>query len=220
MKKVVVGMSGGVDSSVAALLLKKQGYEVVGLHMKNNDSTELDADEIAIKSICDTIGIECHTMNYSSEMDFVKQYFIDEYSAGRTPNPCVMCNKVVKFKPFIDYAEKIGADFFATGHYCKIYRDGTYAHLLKAVDTSKDQTYFLNQLNQYQLSKALFPLGDMVKPDVRKLAEKNGLVTAHKKDSFDLCFLAYSVDVTLHVHLLPLGANDLLLFVPLENHFG
>src|SRR5574344_1018108 len=189
MKSVVVGMSGGVDSSVSALLLKNAGYKVFGLHMKNSESLSQEQDEIAVKEICEKIDITYETVNYYGEMEKVKYYFLEEYSAGRTPNPCVICNREVKFKPFIDYADKIGAEFFATGHYANsITKDGK-TYLLKAKDVGKDQTYFLNQLSQNQLSRAVFPVGNMLKTDLRKFAEQNGLVTAHKKDSFDICFV-------------------------------
>ena len=186
---VVVGMSGGVDSSVVALLLKKQGYNVVALHMKGENADTRDADEIRVRELCEKIGIECHIVDYANEMQIVKDYFVNEYLSGRTPNPCVVCNKEVKFKPFIDYAEKIGADFFATGHYASIEHNND-KHILKiAADENKDQTYFLCKLSSVQLKKALFPLGNLTKPEVRKIAEENGLVSADTKDSYDVCFL-------------------------------
>ncbi len=188
-KKVVVGMSGGVDSSVVALLLKEQGFDVVGLHMKSEGGREADEDELAVRALCENLGIECYVENYDDQMQAVKDYFLSEYAAGRTPNPCVVCNKMVKFKPFIQFAEKLGADFFATGHYANV-EHSKRGHLLKkAADPSKDQSYFLNALSQDQLSKVLFPLGSLTKDEVRKIAADNGLVSAHKKDSQDVCFV-------------------------------
>ena len=188
-KTVVVGMSGGVDSSVVALLLKQQGYNVIGLHMKTENAETAAEDEQSVKDLCDKLKIKFEVVNYSNEMQTVKDYFLNEYISGRTPNPCVVCNKTVKFKPFVEYANKIGADYFATGHYASIeHINGK--HILKtAKDESKDQTYFLCQLSQSQLEKALFPLGSLTKTEVRKIAEENGLVSANKKDSYDVCFL-------------------------------
>lgn len=185
-------MSGGVDSSVSALLLKQQGYNVIGLHMKNANEEQETEDMTMVQEICKKLGIECHIVSYADEMQYVKDYFLNEYLAGRTPNPCVVCNREVKFKPFVDYANQIGADFFATGHYANIeHLDGKH-YLEKALDEQKDQSYFLNQLSQEQLAKAIFPLGKLTKPDVRKIAEENGLVSAHKKDSYDVCFVGNS----------------------------
>ena len=188
-KTVVVGMSGGVDSSVASLLLKKQGYKVIGLHMRGENLDTRDADEQRVKELCEKLGIECRVVDYADEMQGVKDYFVKEYLSGRTPNPCVVCNKEVKFKPFIDFANEINADYFATGHYASIeHKNGE--HILKvAADENKDQTYFLCKLTQTQLKKALFPLGDLTKAEVRKIAEENGLVSASTKDSYDVCFL-------------------------------
>ena len=188
-KKVLVGMSGGVDSSVVALLLKQQGYNVVGLHMRGANADQADEDEKTVTELCQKLGIEFYIENYDDEMQFVKDYFIKEYAEGRTPNPCVVCNQFVKFKPFIEFAEKLNADFFATGHYANI-EHGRKGHVLKkGNDETKDQSYFLNQLSQEQLKKALFPLGNLTKDEVRKIAEDNNLVSAHKKDSFDVCFV-------------------------------
>lgn len=188
-KTVVVGMSGGVDSSVACLLLKQAGANVIGLHMRGENKETASADEARVKEICDNLGIKFQVVEYETEMKVVKDYFIQEYLAGRTPNPCVVCNREVKFKPFIEFAEKLGADYFATGHYANI-EHNKGKHILKtAVDKNKDQTYFLCQLSKTQLEKALFPLGGLTKPEVRKLAEENGLVSAGTKDSYDVCFL-------------------------------
>lgn len=188
-KTVVVGMSGGVDSSVVAFLLKKQGFKVVGLHMKNSEDEQANEDELIVRKLAQNLDIELVVENFSDEMQKVKDYFAEEYQNGKTPNPCVLCNKEVKFKPFIEFANKIGADYFATGHYAKIEHDGNRHVLKKAVDESKDQTYFLNQLSTAQLEKALFPLGELSKVEVRKIAEENNLASAHKKDSFDVCFV-------------------------------
>jgi len=195
--KVVVGMSGGVDSSVAALLLKEQGYEVIGVFMKNWDEKDdygvctATEDYEDVRKVCDQIGIPYYTVNFEKEYwDRVFKYFLDEYREGRTPNPDVLCNKEIKFKAFLDYAlGMIGADFLATGHYARIDAiDGEY-RLLRGVDNNKDQTYFLCMLGQSQLSKALFPIGHLTKPQVREIALKAGLKTAKKKDSTGICFI-------------------------------
>lgn len=195
-KTVVVGMSGGVDSSVAALLLKQQGYNVIGLFMLNWEETENDCctaqtDYEDVKRVCNKIGIPYYTINFAKEyMDRVFKYFLEEYSKGRTPNPDVLCNREIKFGPFLEHAKKLGADYIATGHYCDIeHSSDGYHYLLKAVDTNKDQTYFLNQLNQNQLKDVLFPLGKMTKDQVRKIAMEYDLVTAEKKDSTGICFI-------------------------------
>lgn len=194
-KTVVVGMSGGVDSSVAALLLKEQGYNVIGLFMKNweDDSAgECTAEEdySDVRRVCNLLDIPYYTVNFSKEyMDRVFKYFLEEYKAGRTPNPDVLCNREIKFGPFKDYAMSLGADYIATGHYCGVKHDGDVHYLLKCKDANKDQTYFLNQVSQAQLSNVLFPLQNLLKPEVRKIAEENGLVTAGKKDSTGICFI-------------------------------
>lgn len=197
MKKTVIcGMSGGVDSSVAALLLKQQGYNVIGLFMHNWEETDesghctAEQDYEDVRRVCSKIGIPYYSVNYSKEYkEKVFKEFLEEYAKGRTPNPDVLCNKEIKFGPFLEFANSIGADYIATGHYCKVsHVDGVHK-LLKARDVNKDQTYFLNQLNQHQLEKILFPLGDMVKPDVRKIAEEYDLITYNKKDSTGICFI-------------------------------
>lgn len=195
-KTVVVGMSGGVDSSVAALLLKEQGYDVVGLFMRNWEETgengvcTADDDFEDVKRVCGLLDIPYYTVNFAREyMDRVFSYFLAEYRAGRTPNPDVLCNREIKFGPFKEYAKKLGADFIATGHYCGIAHGGGVHRLLKAKDRGKDQTYFLNQLSQSQLDGVLFPLGGLEKPEVRRIAEGNGLATAKKKDSTGICFI-------------------------------
>ncbi len=195
-KTVVVGMSGGVDSSVAALLLKNQGYNVIGLFMKNWEETDDDGactaetDYSDVRRVCSVLDIPYYTVNFSKEyMDRVFKYFLEEYEKGRTPNPDVLCNREIKFGPFKEYALKLGADYIATGHYCKIKHDEFGHHLMKAKDKNKDQTYFLNQVTQPQFENVLFPLADLDKAEVRKIAEENGLVTAGKKDSTGICFI-------------------------------
>lgn len=195
-KTVVVGMSGGVDSSVAALLLKEQGYNVVGLFMLNweenddNGACTAEDDYADVRRVSSLLDIPYYTVNFAKEyMDRVFSYFLAEYKAGRTPNPDVLCNREIKFAPFKDYARSLGADFIATGHYCGIeHKDGLH-YLKKALDQNKDQTYFLNQLSQSQLDGVLFPLQDLPKPKVREIALANGLATAKKKDSTGICFI-------------------------------
>ncbi|WP_374286657.1 tRNA 2-thiouridine(34) synthase MnmA [Lactococcus sp.] len=195
--RVVVGMSGGVDSSVTALLLKEQGYDVIGVFMKNWDDTDefgvctATEDYKDVAAVADQIGIPYYSVNFEKEYwDRVFEYFLAEYRAGRTPNPDVMCNKEIKFKAFLDYAMELGADYVATGHYAKIRRDedGT-VHMLRGDDSNKDQTYFLSQLSQNQLQKVMFPIGNIEKPEVRQIAERAGLATAKKKDSTGICFI-------------------------------
>jgi len=189
MKTVVVGLSGGVDSSVTAFLLKEQGYKVIGLHMRGeNPETSLE-DENHVQELCKKLGIECVVVDYKDHMQIVKDYFVSEYLAGRTPNPCVKCNKEVKFKPFLEYASKLNADYFATGHYAIVEHTENGHFLKKAVDKNKDQTYFLCQLSNEQISKVLFPLGELNKAEVKKIAEENNLITPKTKESYDVCFL-------------------------------
>ena len=193
--RVVIGMSGGVDSSVAAYLLKQQGYDVIGLFMHNWEEEDggycTSADDWNdVIGVCGKLGIPYYSVNFAKEyMDRVFKYFLDEYSKGRTPNPDVLCNREIKFGPFAEYASKLGADFVATGHYCDINRDGEKTVLLTAADDNKDQTYFLNQVKTAQLKNVMFPLGNMKKPEVREIAEREGLVTAKKKDSTGICFI-------------------------------
>ncbi len=195
-KTVVVGMSGGVDSSVAALLLKEQGYRVVGLFMKNWEEDDVDGactaeeDFEDVKRVCGLLGIPYYSVNFAKEyMERVFSYFLAEYRAGRTPNPDVLCNREIKFGPFKEYAKELGADMIATGHYCGISHEGGVHRLLKAADANKDQTYFLNQLTQPQLDGVLFPLASLAKDEVRAIAEREHLSTAKKKDSTGICFI-------------------------------
>jgi tRNA-specific 2-thiouridylase len=195
-KKVVIGMSGGVDSSVAAWMLKEQGYEVIGLFMKNwedDDDSEYCStrqDWIDAASVADVVGVDIEAVNFAAEYkDRVFAEFLREYQAGRTPNPDVLCNAEIKFKAFLDHAMKLGADLIATGHYARVRQNGDKFELLKALDATKDQSYFLHRLNQAQLSKSLFPLGEIAKTEVRKIAEKLQLPNAAKKDSTGICFI-------------------------------
>jgi len=195
--KVIVGMSGGVDSSVTALLLKEQGYQVEGLFMKNweeepgqEENCHADEDLVDAQSVALKLGIRLHTVNFAEEYwDRVFQYFLDEYKAGRTPNPDIMCNKEIKFKAFLDYALELGADFIATGHYVRRMEKEGEQFLLKGLDTNKDQSYFLYALGQQALSKSLFPVGELEKPEVRKIAEKADFRNSQKKDSTGICFI-------------------------------
>ena len=195
--RVVVGLSGGVDSAVSAWLLKQEGHEVVGLFMKNWEDDDDDQycstreDLIDATAVADVIGIDIEAVNFSSEYkDRVFAGFLTEYAAGRTPNPDVLCNAEIKFKAFLDHAMRLGAERIATGHYARVDRDaeGSY-RLLKAKDATKDQSYFLHRLDQQQLSRVLFPLGEMPKTGVRALAERIGLPNAKKKDSTGICFI-------------------------------
>ncbi len=195
-QRVIAGISGGVDSAVAALRLLEQGYEVEGLFMKNweeDDSAEYcsAAEDLAdAEQVCDQLGITLHTVNFSAEYwDRVFEYFLAELRQGRTPNPDVMCNREIKFKAFLDYALDQGADMIATGHYARIAHSNDQAHLLKGKDANKDQSYFLYLLGQRALQHSLFPIGEMEKPDVRALAEKAGFGNYSKKDSTGICFI-------------------------------
>ncbi|WP_301117880.1 tRNA 2-thiouridine(34) synthase MnmA [Pusillimonas sp. (ex Stolz et al. 2005)] len=198
--RVVVGMSGGVDSSVSAWLLKQQGYEVVGLFMKNwedDDDSEYCStrqDWLDAASVADLIGVDIEAVNFADEYkDRVFAEFLREYSAGRTPNPDILCNAEIKFKAFLDHAMSLGAELIATGHYARVREvvSGTNSRfeLLKGLDASKDQSYFLHRLNQAQLSRTLFPLGELPKTEVRRIARELGLPNAAKKDSTGICFI-------------------------------
>ncbi|MCT7747208.1 MAG: tRNA 2-thiouridine(34) synthase MnmA [Lactobacillus iners] len=195
--RVVVGMSGGVDSSVSALLLKEQGYDVVGVFMKNWDDTDdsgvctATEDFEDVKRVADKIGIPYYSINFEKEYwNKVFEYFLSEYKRGRTPNPDIMCNKEIKFKSFLDFAMKLDADYIAMGHYAKTVTDKNgVVHMMRPKDGNKDQTYFLSQVTQEQLKKAIFPLADLSKPQVRMIAEQAGLATATRKDSTGICFI-------------------------------
>lgn len=202
MEKVIIGMSGGVDSSVAAYLLKEAGYEVVGLFMRNWDATlnndiegnptlnnnicPQEQDYNDALAVCQKLGIELYRVDFIKEYwDLVFSYFLEELKKGRTPNPDIMCNKYIKFDAFIKEARRLGAKKIATGHYARIKGN----KLLRAIDLNKDQTYFLAQLEPNQLKDVIFPIGDLNKDEVRKIAEKQGLITAKKKDSTGICFI-------------------------------
>jgi len=194
--RVIVGMSGGVDSSVAAWLLKQQGFDVVGLFMKNWEDDDTDeyctsrADLVDAAAVADVIGIELEAVNFAAEYrERVFAEFLREYAAGRTPNPDVLCNSEIKFRAFLDHARALGAHRIATGHYARLRRGGGRVELLKAVDASKDQSYFLHRLTQEQLAPVLFPLGDLAKRDVRAIARREGIPTWAKKDSTGICFI-------------------------------
>ncbi|MBL6646841.1 MAG: tRNA 2-thiouridine(34) synthase MnmA [Flavobacteriaceae bacterium] len=201
-KRIVVGLSGGVDSSVTAYLLKKQGHEVIGLFMKNwHDDSVTISDECPwledsndAMLVADKLGIPFQTVDLSETYkERIVDYMFAEYKQGRTPNPDVLCNREIKFDVFLNIALKLGADFVATGHYCRkaeVEVDGqVHYRLLAGVDSNKDQSYFLCQLTQQQLSKALFPIGELTKPEVRHIAQEQGLITAEKRDSQGLCFI-------------------------------
>ena len=196
--RVIVGLSGGVDSSVAALLLKEQGYDVVGVFMKNweekdeNGVCTATADREDALRVADKLGIPCYTVNFTKEyMDRVFSYFLDEYRRLRTPNPDILCNTEIKFKAFLEFAMGLEADFLATGHYARLsgQGEGERLRLLRAADMGKDQTYFLAGLTQDKLRRVLFPIGGLLKSEVRELARKAGLATAEKKDSTGVCFI-------------------------------
>ncbi|MFQ0996176.1 tRNA 2-thiouridine(34) synthase MnmA [Gilliamella sp. CG25] len=195
--KVVVGMSGGVDSSVSAYLLQQQGYQVVGLFMKNWEEDDTDeycsaaVDLADAQAVCDKLNIKLYTINFAAEYwDNVFEHFLSEYKAGRTPNPDILCNKEIKFKAFLEYAaQDLGADYIATGHYVRKRTTGDKVELLRGVDNNKDQSYFLYTLSEDQVRQSLFPVGELEKPQVRKIAEQLGLATASKKDSTGICFI-------------------------------
>lgn len=193
---IVVGMSGGVDSSVALARLKEQGYNLIGIFMKNWDDTDAmghctaDEDYKDVALVAEQLGIPYFSINFEEEYkERVFSYFLEEYKRNRTPNPDVMCNKEIKFRAFLDYAMGIGADYVATGHYARVERTDDGTKLLRGIDENKDQTYFLNQLSQEQLAKIVFPIGDMKKSEVRAMARELDLATANKKDSTGICFI-------------------------------
>ena len=196
-KKVICGMSGGVDSSVSAFILQQQGYQVEGLFMKNweeDDDTDYctaAADLADAQAVCDKLGIKLHKINFAAEYwDNVFEHFLSEYKAGRTPNPDILCNKEIKFKAFLEYAaEDLGANYIATGHYVRRRGTDDNAQLLRGLDANKDQSYFLYTLSSKQVGQSLFPVGNIEKPIVRAIAEDLGLITAKKKDSTGICFI-------------------------------
>ncbi len=217
-KKVIVGMSGGVDSSVSAYLLQQQGYQVEGLFMKNWEEDDNDefcsaAEDLAdAQAVCDKLGIPLHTINFAAEYwDNVFAHFLSEYQAGRTPNPDILCNKEIKFKAFLAFADEVlAADFIAMGHYVrrsfpstKAIEKGEKVTLLRGKDNNKDQSYFLYTLSQDQVAKSLFPVGDLEKPQVRQIAQEQGLVTAKKKDSTGICFIGERKFTTFLSQYLP-----------------
>ena len=196
-KKVIVGMSGGVDSSVSAWLLQQQGYQVEGLFMKNWEEDDGEeyctaADDLAdAQAVCDKLGIKLHKINFAAEYwDNVFEHFLEEYKAGRTPNPDILCNKEIKFKAFLEFAaDDLGADYIATGHYVRRADVDGKSQLLRGLDGNKDQSYFLYTLSHQQIAQSLFPVGELEKPEVRRIAEELDLVTAKKKDSTGICFI-------------------------------
>ncbi len=194
--KVIVGLSGGVDSSVASLLLTRQGHEVEGLFMKNwvdfADESEctVEEDRKDAMLVAESVGISFNDANFAMEYwDHVFKHFLDEYRAGRTPNPDILCNREIKFRAFIDHAMQLGGHLIATGHYARVEKRGETYCLLKGLDRNKDQSYFLYTLGQPQLSRTLFPLGELPKPEVRRIAEQAGFITHDKKDSTGICFI-------------------------------
>ena len=194
--KVVVGLSGGVDSSVAAYLLKEQGYDVLGVFMQNwedledNEYCTIKEDSMDAIAVADCLGIDIEIVNFAKEYkDRVFSYFLEEYQNGCTPNPDILCNSEIKFKSFLEHAINIGANYIATGHYVDKVSLGNQSVLAKATDPNKDQSYFLYRLNQYQISRAIFPLAHITKPEIRQIAAKLKLPTANKKDSTGICFI-------------------------------
>ena len=198
MARVVVGLSGGVDSSVAAYLLQQEGHEVIGVFMKNWHDTDVtiseecpwEEDSKDALLVADKLGIPFHTIDFSEEYyERIVSYMFREYESGRTPNPDVLCNREIKFDSFLKHAVKLGADYVATGHYCRKRETESGFELLAGKDGNKDQSYFLCQISQDQLAKALFPIGELEKPEVRRIAKEQDLVTADKRDSQGLCFI-------------------------------
>ena len=213
-ERIVVGMSGGVDSSVAALLLKQQGYDVIGVFMKNWEEEGEDGvctaeeDWNDVREVCETIGIPYYAVNFAQEYwDRVFSYFLDEYRAGRTPNPDVLCNREIKFKAFLDFAMQLGASRMATGHFVQTNEAG---ELLRGADPNKDQSYFLYMLHSGQLKKAMFPVGHMTKAEVRAIAEQHGLINSKKKDSTGVCFIGERRFKTFLQEFLPAQPGDMV----------
>lgn len=239
-KHIIVGMSGGVDSSVATLLLKEQGYQVSGLFMKNweEDDTETHCpasiDVADAQAVCDQLQIELYRVNFAAEYwERVFTHFLEEYKAGRTPNPDILCNKEIKFKAFLDYAKQRGADYIATGHYARKTEENSQSYLLKGLDNGKDQSYFLYALNQAQLEMSLFPVGELNKEEVRRIAKKAGFKNHGKKDSTGICFIGERKFKTFLNEFLPatpgnivtsegtwIGQHDGLMFYTLGQRQG
>lgn len=217
-KKVIVGMSGGVDSSVSAYLLKQQGYQVTGLFMKNweeDDDTDYctaAADLADAQAVCDNLNIPLKTVNFAAEYwDNVFTHFLHEYQAGRTPNPDILCNKEIKFKAFLDFAiEDLGADYIATGHYVRRGEHNGQPCLFRGLDANKDQSYFLYTLSQQQIVRSLFPVGELQKSDVRRIARQSGFSTAEKKDSTGICFIGKRKFRDFLAHYLPAQPGDII----------
>ncbi len=239
MAKVVVGLSGGVDSSVAAYLLKEQGHEVIGAFMQNwdpalngdladpyidNEVCQAEEDFQDAKAVADKLGIPIYRVNFVKEYwDKVFTYFLDEYKKGRTPNPDIFCNKYIKFRAFLEYAEQnFDCDYIAMGHYAKVEHEPV-VRMLRGADDNKDQTYFLEQLSREQLAKSLFPIGHMQKSEVRKIAEEQGLVTANKKDSTGICFIGernFTQFLTNYLHEQPGNFIDIKSGKVVQQHKG
>ncbi|MCT8641983.1 tRNA 2-thiouridine(34) synthase MnmA [Glaesserella parasuis] len=216
-KKVICGMSGGVDSSVSAFILQQQGYQVEGLFMKNweeDDDTDYATAAVDLadaQAVCDKLGIKLHKINFAAEYwDNVFEHFLAEYKAGRTPNPDILCNKEIKFKAFLEYAaEDLGTDFIATGHYVRRPPLEQQPKLLRGLDSNKDQSYFLYTLSEQQVAQSLFPVGDIEKPIVRAIAEDLGLATAKKKDSTGICFIGERKFKDFLARYLPAQAGEI-----------
>ncbi len=215
--KVIVGLSGGVDSSVAACLLQQQGYEVEGLFMKNWDEDDepgycpAQEDLAHARAVAEQLGIRFHTVSFSSEYwERVFAHFLAEYRAGRTPNPDILCNQEIKFKAFLDYARGLGGAAIATGHYARITADGGRRRLLKGLDRDKDQSYFLYRLDQRALRHSLFPLGELRKPEVRNMAARHGFANADRKDSTGICFIGERKFRDFLAHYLPAQPGEIV----------
>jgi len=239
MSKIVVGLSGGVDSAVAAMLLKQQGHEVTGVFMKNWDEDDdedycaAEQDLADARNVAAWLDIELHTVSFSSEYwTRVFSHFLNEYQAGRTPSPDIICNREIKFSAFLEHATELGAEFIATGHYARIEKQ-PLVRLLKGIDELKDQTYFLHTLTRNQLVKSLFPLGELEKREVRRLARENGLENHDKKDSTGICFIGerrFSVFLAQHLEKNPgeirtlddevIGNHDGLMFYTIGQRQG
>ncbi len=216
-KHIIVGMSGGVDSSVTALLLKEQGHRVTGVFMKNWEEDDTDTycpasiDMADAQAVCDQLQIELHRINFSTEYwERVFSHFLQEYRAGRTPNPDILCNKEIKFKAFLDYAKQRGADSIATGHYARVQPQDEQFQLLKGLDPAKDQSYFLYLLDQAQLAHSIFPIGDLKKETVRQIARKAGFKNHEKKDSTGICFIGERKFKTFLSDYLPAQPGDII----------